>query len=1083
MNMNSVDSDSDDSDVAFISMDFSGVDFGGDDDVCEEAGDIKASGGDDELPKEADAVDSNEDGPGNIESSKNVAPSSEANTLDKTNASAESLPIFSASSNNSERIKALSSIIFADLSVDLSEVDEKVLAIEKDQLLPRSEKETADASKLGEDNIEVKELKTLFMLLENGKYADVLRSDTALKVLGNDPNGDNGQSFGEPTMMEQIKRNSLGYFSDETHSKREMIKCIELEIIGIASLNLFLQLNYTGPSMDRGLKPEEGEEVQHPLDGINPHEMFHALASSENDKSSTKPVVSISEEKEEIHSLKETYTTDAFHNAVLSELAVDGEWPFQVCIAPYFLLLARAILSILAEPTRPFRNWSEKKNSLKNDDAVADAATVGISSVGGATFAARAKFLSGASHWNARAIVAHRRLISTKRDDDDEQACPSLWNEADAMFSRCLAAFCDNQVIFDDEHRNAHVASEIMLEWGLAQHHFRKLGRGKVSFSKALEISKLEVEVTGAEGKRTKFQQSATAQYLVRAKPSSQNAPDAEENDLSKKNANVEKQMITHDEVSSDALLLEKIKFEDQDDNVHYNLSILEQSILLALCLDVKNDNPMDGLTGEQMGAYLARVLNQHDDWMVYATGLLERAWLECERTHGRERAILQIQALADQHTNRLTVTQSTFKSVEEDSAPAQDRLRNLHGIVYPPRWDMLRDLAERYAKLGIVTSAAEIFEELELWDEVVECYRVAGKSSKAEEVVRARLAEKETPRMYAALGDLTSDPKHFERSLELSNGKFYDAHVALGKFYFDKGDLRRALKHFLEGLDIKPLMPQVWFRVGTISMQLSEWDTALRAFTEVVQQEPEEGDAWANVAAIQMHRKNPAEAYPALMESLKQNRNNWRVWVSKLYICIDLKKYDEAIQTCTELLNLIARQKSSDSIPALEEKCIRAIVGGSLQNYHDARTASDEAALDSSKRTLARVRQLLDKLKSSTKSEAWLYEVSAYFNEEMGWREDVFDDLMKEYRTLQSVKGWEEDPVKVSQMTNLVKDIFSHRKTEGTKESLVKCKFLINGVVKKLRSASSESEAQTEVAELDALLSDLEEAMASAAK
>ena len=63
-----------------------------------------------------------------------------------------------------------------------------------------------------------------------------------------------------------------------------------------------------------------------------------------------------------------------------------------------------------------------------------------------------------------------------------------------------------------------------------------------------------------------------------------------------------------------------------------------------------------------------------------------------------------------------------------------------------------------------------------------MECYRIAGKSNKAEEVVRARLADNETPRMYAALGDLTKDPKFFERSLELSHGKYYDSHIALGK-------------------------------------------------------------------------------------------------------------------------------------------------------------------------------------------------------------------------------------------------------------------------------------------------------------
>ena len=105
----------------------------------------------------------------------------------------------------------------------------------------------------------------------------------------------------------------------------------------------------------------------------------------------------------------------------------------------------------------------------------------------------------------------------------------------------------------------------------------------------------------------------------------------------------------------------------------------------------------------------------------------------------------------------------------------------------------------------------------------------------------------------------------------------------------------------------IKPLSPQIWFRLGAFSMRLEDRDTALRAFTEVVEQEPEEGDAWANVAAIHMHNENPGEAYPALnevskhtvlkvneyfsfltlfllLQSLKLNRNNWRVWVSKVY-------------------------------------------------------------------------------------------------------------------------------------------------------------------------------------------------------
>jgi tetratricopeptide (TPR) repeat protein len=1095
--MHGNESDSDDSDVAFAYMDFGGVDFCDVDDADKTPNnDTDASARhDNDLHGGSVIVAANtpqDKRTTHLESASNqgIMIGDDANTDDSvlpiSSKDQDDLGSFSRSPKVSmANNKCLDSfVIVPDPNLVPSKNDEFLLHFEKDRLLPKadSEKHASLDDSFCDDFSELSNAKNLFNLLENGKYVDMLRSQTALDVLGTrfgDIDEISSESSSVLSMVEQIKRKILTYFAG---SSSAILKCIELELIGIASLNLFLQLNYTGPSLDRGIKPEEGK-VTHPLDGINPHGMFEALARRKNERylcssaspslfTTTTPIPEDDESAPEesiqssnqafatIMSLKETNTTNYFHNAVLSELSVDGEWPFQVCAAPYFLLLARAILSTLAEPTRPFRCWSTMRHSSHHTDA----AFIRVIGADASIFAAGASRLRSASLWSARAIVAHRRLISTRRDDDDGGACPTLWREAEDTFSRCKNEFCEK-----DTELNDHVASVIMLEYGLAQHHFRKSGRGKASFNKALEYSKLEVEVTGAEGVRTKYQTKMTAQYLVRAKP---NVAVTDGNNMNTQNmAQIEKQMIRHDDVSDDALLLEKIRFENADDNIHLNLSVHDQSILLALCLDVKNDNPMDGLTGEQMGAYLARVLNQHDDWMVYATALLERAWLECERTHGRERAILQIQALADQHSNRLTLTQSTFKSVEEDSAPAQDRLRHLHSIVYPPRWDMLRDLAERYAKLGIVTSAAEIFEEIELWDDVVECYRIAGKSSKAEEVVRARLLENETPRMYAALGDITKDPKFFERSLELSHGKYYDSHVALGKYYFDKGDLRTSLKHFLDGLEIKPLLPAVWFRVGTISMQLREWDTALKAFTEVVQQEPEEGDAWANVAAIHMHRRNPAEAYPALLESLKQNRNNWRVWVSKLYTCIDLQKYDEAIQACVELINLKVRRNSSEDVQPLEEKCVRAIVGGTVRRYQEAREAKDEIAIDSSKRTLIRVRELLDKIESSTKTEPWFYEVSAHFNEELGWEEECYNDLMKEYRALNSIKGWDEDAAKIGKMVNLMKGICKHHKKTGSKESLTKAKLLVNGVAKKIRGACHGTEPSKEAEELDSLL------------
>ncbi len=84
-------------------------------------------------------------------------------------------------------------------------------------------------------------------------------------------------------------------------------------------------------------------------------------------------------------------------------------------------------------------------------------------------------------------------------------------------------------------------------------------------------------------------------------------------------------------------------------------LTVLDQAVVLALCLDVKNHNPMDGLTYEEMKPYVARVMHKDganpssssasspaltedesrhldtSDWMTYSTALMIKALLEFE--------------------------------------------------------------------------------------------------------------------------------------------------------------------------------------------------------------------------------------------------------------------------------------------------------------------------------------------------------------------------------------------------------------------------------------------------------------------
>ena len=868
-------------------------------------------------------------------------------------------------------------------------------------------------------------LAEIVSLLAAGQYAEVLLTSSAQRLFWS------GICHSTPSqsVSMQIRKRVFEQGSSIT-------ACVELELIGVAALNLFLQSNYTGPMLDNNSET---------LSMTNPHDCFKDQLCFNGEMTVIK-----NEEKDE--KLSHSGKHSRFHNGVLSELAVEGCWPCQVCNHPYYLLVARSILLSLADPTRSAWTYPVGGNASDTVDTVQPSAS----------FVEFASLLSSAPIWCARSAVTHQRLLQ------GHEATTTLWNEVTDLYQRAFDKFCGLRGSPEPDLD----AAKLFLELGIAHHQFDRPGKGKSAFLDAQLRSGLSIHVTGSEGRRTKYQKKATAQMLVKASSATATTLRVGTiNDGDLPTSAIKEQMVEH---SEDGILLDRIRFEDDKENEVANLSLLDQAILLAMCLDVKNSNPSDGLTAEEMGAYLARVLDHHDDWMLYSTALLERAWLEFERSHTRERAVLQMQALADQQTDRLSITQSTRKSIEE-SAPVQDRLRMLHYIVYPPRWSILQDLADRYAALGIVTSAAELYSEIESWDDAVDCYRRAGKVSTAEKIVRERLEIMETPRMLKALGDLTDNPTHYERAVSLSNGRFADAYVALGAYHFNNGDLAKAEIHYEQAVKVRPLLSHVWFRLGTVAMQLDHWDAALKAFSMVVQQEPEEAEAWANVAAIHMHKKQPSQAYPALVESLKHNRNNWRVWVSKLYTCLDLAKYDEALLACNMLLDLREMNSSSQGVPALEARFVRAIIGGSLKSFQA--TQSDGIAMESSRRTLSRAYQLLKRLSASADVESWVYETMAFYHEHVGQSDEILEDLMKEYRSLQAVPSWEKDDIQIRRVCGVVSHIVDIQVRDGSRENLSKAKFLARGVVSRIDSSRlDDPSVPSDVANLRDLLQSIEQ-------
>ena len=77
------------------------------------------------------------------------------------------------------------------------------------------------------------------------------------------------------------------------------------------------------------------------------------------------------------------------------------------------------------------------------------------------------------------------------------------------------------------------------------------------------------------------------------------------------------------------------------------------------------------------------------------------------------------------------------------------ERLLYFHSIPLPSKWEMEKELALRFLSIGVVKSALEIFERLELWEEVVKCWQAMERADKAVAIVRdlleGRKAEADT--------------------------------------------------------------------------------------------------------------------------------------------------------------------------------------------------------------------------------------------------------------------------------------------------------------------------------------------------
>lgn len=493
--------------------------------------------------------------------------------------------------------------------------------------------------------------------------------------------------------------------------------------------------------------------------------------------------------------------------------------------------------------------------------------------------------------WSMRCSMAHQRVA-------DERS-PGLYEEL-----LCALNQAENNI--DLLCVSKELTALYHLEAGHLHLYYYDVGRAGQHFKRAREALGMEIELTGALGKRTKWQQEDRPQLVAKVKYMGQPLMAGELPGSTLLPSDLPKDLLLQDDTR-----LPRPKFRDQDQDVVPDLRPVEQAVLLATLTHLRRSSANDIQLDLETKSYLIALLQYPKNWCLQLSALLLRSHVEATESRAMERSLNQVEELV--------------AALKREEPSRRERLCLFGASLVPPHWELQQELARMLMRLGCIKTALEVFERLHLWEDVVTCFNGLQMRQRAAEVVQQQLQKGETPKLLCMLGEATDNTEHYLRAWELSGHRSGRAQRCLGNHYYVRKEYNQAITHYEKSLEINRLQFPVWQRLAYCALQVEAWEKCAQAYRRCSVLEPDSFEVWNNMSQAYLKLDQKPRAWKALKEALRCKMDSWRLWDNFMLVSTSLGYMQDALAAYSHILGLKERHVDTQVLG----RVVKAIVEG----------------------------------------------------------------------------------------------------------------------------------------------------------